>query len=148
MNNFLIDSYASLLEYRLSGDSTKSPTELLYKSDTLVNPTLTALTCKNIIINLPIAVPVEDLNEMNTITARFSIGYGNNYIPYNIPTNREDVKGEDYDLLILTKHSAGNHKLIKDIDKSKYLLATDTLVDGELTATGYKLLSTKIENIE
>lgn len=148
MNNFLIDSYASLLEYRLSRDSNKSPTELLYKSDTLINPTITALACKHIIINLPIAVPIEVLSEMNTITARFSTGYGNNYIPYNIPIDREEVKGEDYDLLILTKHSASNHKLIKDIDKSKYLLATDTLVDGELTATGYKLLSTKIEDID
>jgi len=139
----LIKDYASLMEFRLGGYNS---TNLIHQADIIVNPTFSSPMRKKILINLPVEVPISRLSKFNKIVSRFPIN-GVELEEYKLPRNRTEIHKEDYSLLILNKYMLTDLSRANLIDNTNFLLGVDAVIDDSITAVGYLLLRTKLENL-
>jgi len=143
-SRILISDYASLIEYRLGN---YSYTNLINQADVIVNPNFSSSICRTLIINLPFEIPISLLRKHNKIKSRFPIDTGIEVEEYVIPENRTKKSKEDYSLLLLNKYMLADLSKVKMIDNTNFLLGTDAVIDGSITAVGYTLLRTKLEDL-
>lgn len=143
-SRLMISDYASLIEYRLGN---YDYTNLINQADIIVNPSFGSSICRSIIINLPFEIPIDILKKHNKIKSRFPIGLGIDVEEYVIPENRTKKSKKDYSLLLLNKYMLADLSKVELIDNTNFLLGTDAVIDGSLTAVGYTLLRTYIEEV-
>lgn len=115
------------------------------EADIIINPRYGSIIGKHIIINLPVDIPLEQLNKYNSITSRFYISPNIDIEPYSIPKNRGRVTINDASPLILTKELISNIDMMGHLNLDKFLIGINEDIDDNLTLIGYMILRNKVK---
>lgn len=142
MEKIFLNSYCSILE---SDILNAELSDSLRKSNYVVNPHYSYLMNKAIIVDLPIEINFDKLSTYCDIYSRFPID-GIQLVPYVEPANQDKKKVESYSKKILNKYmmDSDEPEQIKEVMDTDYLIGIETDIDGYLTAVGYKLMQSNL----
>jgi hypothetical protein len=143
--SILLENYSSFIEALLHKDY--SVTYVSSNADTIVNPIGGHYLGKQIIINLPIEIPSEQLLRYCKVYSRFPIGYGIPVIPFELPKDRIKIPKENYSLLILSPELMMDVRYSDLIHNNNFLIGINESIDDEATLVGYKILTNKVEEL-
>lgn len=123
------------------------------ESTIFVNPKISSLIWKKIIINFPYDINIKKLSEFNHFVFRFPINNVDNssteyeIIPYEF-TTEEVLDYSDISPLILNKYILSNIDKIPEIKGKKFLLGTEFETNNNLNIIGYSLFKYNYNNLK